>query len=369
MQKILIIICLIVLPHVGFSQFQFHVNEMNKAINFYSADQAKPMTFFQPTGSLEQPINEFTLLKIRLALLGEISVATSSLGFNVNISCTENEECFSLLKHDSVSTPIPSNTFFFTNAKAANSFASNLAELALKFDAKLTHGKATLLDDGTKTDAINPVVKAKPKTEEIPEETEEPQKVELSKSTESRKPVQSKKKVEEKENDEDEVEKETPVKKSKVVAEEANQDAPPQELICKHLFAVIKSGKEQNFKDIEGTETNSERKINDSKLKIKGAKRNYLSWYKSKRAFLAEFKTSTEFELIAEEFGLLQTQLEDCLDGNWEDTDHSSDEIYANSTNEVKDVEYIHQSDKSLPHLRILIHTENGKHTLFIRIQ
>lgn len=43
-------------------------------------------------------------------------------------------------------------------------------------------------------------------------------------------------------------------------------------------------GKEQNFKDIEGTETNSERKINDSKLKIKGAKRNYLSWYKSKRA-------------------------------------------------------------------------------------
>lgn len=366
MKNILILICLIVLPQIGFSQYQFHVNEMNKAINFYSADQAKPMNFFQPTGTLEQPINEFTLLKIRLALLDEISVAPSALGFNVNINCAENEECFSLLKHDSVSTPIPSNTFFFTNVKAANSFASNLAELAIKFNAKIRNGKALLIEDGSKT----PDVKEKPKQVSVESSDEdEPEKKELDKTSEPKKIPPAKKKVPEKEVDEDEVEKEIPVKKSKAISEEATQDAPPQDLICKHLFSIIKSGKEQNFKDIEGAETNSERKINESKLKMKGAKRNYLSWYKNNRAFLAEFKTSTEFELIAEEFGLLQTQLEDCLDGNWEDTDHSNDELYANSKEEVKDVEYINQVDKSLPHLRILIHTENGKHTLFIRIQ
>lgn len=73
--------------------------------------------------------------------------------------------------------------------------------------------------------------------------------------------------------------------------------------------------------------------------------------------------------MIIEEFGKLQTELEDCLEGSWEDTDHSSDDMYANSKEEVKDVEYASTADPLAPHLRILIHSEGERHTLFIRIQ
>ena len=116
--------------------------------------------------------------------------------------------------------------------------------------------------------------------------------------------------------------------------------------------------------------TNPTTKINESKLKLKGAKRSYLSWYKKERAFLAEYKTLIDHELILIEFEKLQTELEDCLEGGWEDIDHSSDEMYANVSEEVKDVEYKFTSDPTRPSLRIMINTDQSKrYTLFVRIQ
>ncbi len=142
------------------------------------------------------------------------------------------------------------------------------------------------------------------------------------------------------------------------------------ETVCKQLMSIVKAGKDTKFKEIEGKETNPTTKINESKIKLKGAKRSYLSWYKKERAFIAEYKTLSDHELILEEFVKLQTELEDCLEGPWEDTDHSSDEMYANATEDVKDVEYKLASDPQRPGIRILINTDqNKKYTLFVRIQ
>ena len=67
----------------------------------------------------------------------------------------------------------------------------------------------------------------------------------------------------------------------------------------------------------------------------------------------------------------LQTQLEDCFGPEWEDSDHSSDDMYANVQEEVKDVEYHSNTDAAKPTMRMLInHDKNGdKYTLYIRVQ
>lgn len=46
---------------------------------------------------------------------------------------------------------------------------------------------------------------------------------------------------------------------------------------CNQLLSILQSGKENKFKNIEGKLTNAETKINDSKVKLKGARKNYLS--------------------------------------------------------------------------------------------
>lgn len=67
------------------------------------------------------------------------------------------------------------------------------------------------------------------------------------------------------------------------------------------------------------------------------------------------------------DFEIFQTELEDCLDGNWDDIDHSNDEIYANSKDEVKDIEYVNQTDKTMPSIRLVLVNDGAKFTYFLR--
>ncbi|MBK8330747.1 MAG: hypothetical protein IPL09_15135 [Bacteroidetes bacterium] len=55
---------------------------------------------------------------------------------------------------------------------------------------------------------------------------------------------------------------------------------------CSQLTNILQSGKENKFKAIEGKLTNADTKINDSKIKLKGARKNYLSWFKKKGLLL-----------------------------------------------------------------------------------
>jgi len=370
------------------------VQEINATIQQYSADIKTPFHLFETIGTIEQAQNTFSSLRMKPGELQSIDVKPSALGFTVSIQCGENGHCLNLLKYDTLTTPMPSTAFFFTEASAANAFALALRDLGKALNKEAIPVKLDLIkDNNTNEKQILPAAKSNTKAtaqkhnddDDDINEPEEP----VSKAPVTHAPhtVKTKAKVEEEDKDAEDAE---PVKKTSrattktktakddedVVEKEeqastraASSDNLPTEPICRQLLSIIQSGKQSGFKDIEGKETNTEKKINESKLKLRGAKRNYLSWYRNKRAFLAEYKTSNDNELIIEEFGKLQTELEDCLEGSWEDTDHSSDDMYANSKEEVKDVEYVSTADPSAPHLRILIHSEGERHTLFIRIQ
>ncbi len=371
------------------------VQEINATIQQYSADIKTPFHLFETIGTMEQAQNTFSSLRMKPGELQSIDVKPSALGFTVTIRCGENGHCLTLLKYDTLSTPMPSTAFFFTEASAANTFAITLRDLgkALNKEAlpvnldliKVNNANEKQAPPAAKT---NTHATAQKQNDDDIDEPEEP--VSKAPVTHAQHTVKTKAnaKVEEEDKDDEEAE---PVKKTSRattktkaakdeeddVTEKDDQlnikvtsaDNLPTEPTCRQLLSVIQSGKQSGFKDIEGKETNAEKKINESKLKLRGAKRNYLSWYRNKRAFLAEYKTSNDNALIIEEFDKLQTELEDCLEGSWEDTDHSSDDMYANSKEEVKDVEYASTADPLAPHLRILIHSEGDRHTLFIRIQ
>jgi hypothetical protein len=137
---------------------------------------------------------------------------------------------------------------------------------------------------------------------------------------------------------------------------------------CEQLMSLVKSGLSTQFKDIEGKETNSEKKINESKIKLKGARKSYLSWFNQKRAFLAELKLVDDNDYAVEEFQNIQNQLDECLAG-WDDEDHSTDDIYESIKYEVKDVEYTDSKNPNSPSIRLIIASEGKKFIVFLRIQ
>lgn len=366
------------------------VQDLNKTISLYSADNASLFAFLEQTGTLEQKINESTFQRIKLADINHVKVEANAEGGQVTISCAESSKCINLIKKDMSSSFNPANTFFFSDSKAANTFGKSMFELIGKYADDKNLVTADLLKEIEPSSApitqAPPVIKQQVSqksnlqiSEDEPDDNEKvsksnakTRKQQIIEEEETEAPAEkvsttrSKKRVENNDSEEDQNSaarnNDNPMSRQNVV-----EIIDP---ICKQLMNVIKAGKNSSFKEIEGAETNSTAKINDSKLKLKGAKRSYLSWYKKQRAFIAEFKTLTDNELMIEEFQKLQTQLEDCLEAGWEDIDHSGDEMYSKATEEVKDVEYKNVNDPSMPSFRILIgKSEQNKYTLFVRIQ
>jgi hypothetical protein len=138
---------------------------------------------------------------------------------------------------------------------------------------------------------------------------------------------------------------------------------------CAQLQQILQSGKENKFKSIEGKLTNAETKINDSKIKLKGARKNYLSWFQKERAFISELKSGNDYELVLKEFEAMQTQLDECLGGGWDMEDKSNSEEYAKLKTEVKDVEFKKDGDESMPAIRVIFLEANDKFTMFMRVK
>jgi hypothetical protein len=410
------------------------MKDLNRNITLYSADDAAALTLYEPIGTIEQKRNENSVQRFKLDAIGSITVEKNEYSFTVNIHCADSGRCISLVKSDMSTSLMPSDAFFFTEAKAANAFAKGIEALIARYPSvgkpvqvqllkgiseptaanekavanvpspktvknakekeeedvdedaednpkgksgsKTALEKSALLSEGeAKERAMN---KRKPKEveEKVADDEETETKVVREKAAplseaEAKERAMNRRKPKEKEIADESEEEETPVKQSRA---ERPPFSPVEEIVvetvCKQLMSIVKAGKDTKFKEIEGKETNPTTKINESKIKLKDAKRSYLSWYKKERAFIAEFKTLSDHDLILEEFFKLQTELEDCLEGPWEDTDHSTDEMYANATEDVKDVEYKLATDPQRPGIRILINTDqNKKYTLFVRIQ
>lgn len=138
---------------------------------------------------------------------------------------------------------------------------------------------------------------------------------------------------------------------------------------CDQLKNILQSGKENKFKSIEGKLTNEEAKINDSKIKLKGARKSYLSWYKKERAFISELKSGTDYETIFKSFEEIQTELDACLGAGWNMEDHSNSDEYAKLKTEVKDVEFKKENDDNMPAIRVIFIEDNSKFTMFIRVK
>lgn len=149
---------------------------------------------------------------------------------------------------------------------------------------------------------------------------------------------------------------------------ENNAKDKRNDALCKPLDMILKSAISSDFKSIEGAETNTLKHINESKVRWKGARKSYVTNYKGKRAFIAEIKSSKDFELLQIEYDELQTELEKCLGDDWDFTDKSNDEEYADFNGEIRDTEY-HNGATNGPKLRIILISDNDKYTLFVRIQ
>lgn len=404
-----VISCLFAAPMSAQNDAKRTVALMNECLSLFSAAEEGQLILFELTGTLDFK-QKSTSTRSSLAEIKLINVEKSTIGYHVNYTCLEGNNCINFIKSDMNTTPLNTGIFFLSDLKAANTLASGLFELCKKYQGSTLLCSLQLGKDANgqepvmkmNQDApIQPVVVTKPtlsnpgsaiKAEKKPDQDEDDTEDAAAKQTEEKRPApkaKSKSAKKEEESD-DEAEEEKSSKPKTAIARKQNRNdevekeepEPPTERsepsradnrkigtdACNRWMMVAESGKQKDFKDLEGKEVNASTKINESKLKIKGARKNYISNYKATRAFIAEIKTHADFGLLSEEFDQLQSELDECLGPQWDIHDRSADEEYNDYQGEIRDVEYRHESDSSLPGIRLIILADGEKYTFFIRI-
>lgn len=334
--------------------------ELVKNINASIEGSYNPFNFYEKTGSVEQT-QDGIMQRFKLAEIGDIKVTKNSEGYSADISCKEQNGCITLIKNSTQVTQMNMASFFFGNEMNANAFAANFTKLVDIYKNPDQKNNTTIIK---KEDII--ITQEPIKTEPIIEKKEDgiihPPKTNIKKEVVK---------------EDDEIEEEKPVVKSKpkkeIIEKEANEDkeiAKSSNDFCSQIINLLKIANDKRFKEIEGAETNATSKINESKLKLKGAKKNYLNWYNAHRAFIAELKTSSDYEMLMIEFDKIQTEIEECLGADWDNNDKADSKEYNNFKGDIRDVEYAHIDKKINSTIRIiLLSDENNKSTLFIRIQ
>lgn len=381
---------------------------MNKLLASFSTEQTAPLNLLQQTGTLEQTQDNF-ISRIKLADLGKLTVTAYQGGFSVNLFCIDSGKCVNLIRPNSTNANMSVASFFFKLDGAANAFAEHLGHLVKLNNPSQTEipvllyvdekGKTNILrakespastksnqtEEGENVEKSTPKKEVNKPKEDVAKNTkEEDQEIDQdedpiaaakAKAAEKNPPTKTNKQKKEEEVDAEQADE--PITKTRrqqtpMADAEESEDAKKTKAgkdFCDQINFVIKSGKDMKFKDLEGKVLNADNKTNESKLKIKGAKRSYLSTYQNQRAFIAEFKILTDSELAMIEFDKLQTQIEDCLEGNWDNNDRSGDEEYADIKDEVRDVEYNNENDKLSPTVRIIMLSDGKKYILFVRIR
>ena len=360
---------------LSFVSFQFlnaqnNSAELVKNINATIEGSYNPFNFYEKSGNLEQT-QDGIMQRFKLADIGSIKLTKNTEGYSVDITCKEQNGCITLIKNNTQVTQMSVSSFFFGNEMNGNAFASNFTKLISNYT------KSEVKPNGIPAKKEETIATQEPIKNEVKEIKTAPiveQKADgiiHTPKTNTKKEIA---KVEEEEEIED-VEKS--YAKSKTTKKNIEKEESEEKVVskaskdfCNQINQLLKIANDKNFKSIEGNETNATKKINDSKFKLKGAKKNYLNWYNNERTFIAEIKTSLSYDDLMIEYDNVQAEIEACLGSNWDSDDRSGEKEYDNFNGEVRDTEYTDIDKKLKSRLRIiLLSDEDNKSTLFIRIQ
>ncbi|MEZ5047874.1 MAG: hypothetical protein R2831_12890 [Chitinophagaceae bacterium] len=365
-------------------QAQIDAQSITKELNFciqqFSTDNKALLNISNKSGTIEQAVHDKTL-RYPVSEVHDITVEKSKLGYTVTCTCLEKFNCFTLLNKDMSSSSFSTYAYSFDNLESANTFAKGLYALAKNFNedfepivsyAKNEEGNEVFL---VKKENQNQETKPLPKQEKnfLAIETGETESNERPQHKSQRSKAE---REEEEDNDiqEESTPRPTRTKKEKETENEmvddrnSNEDAMSDDIACKRIMSLAEAGKSQ-FKSIEGKETNAEKKINESTLKLKGARKNYLSMNKGKRIFIAEYKLIKDYELALEACDALQGEIEECLGSEWEFEDRSNNDEYLNLDYTARDVEYSHATISAYPKFHIMLLHDGKNYVVFLRVQ
>lgn len=356
-----------------FFNFQFLNAQNNSAelvrnINATVEGSYNPFNFYEKTGSIEQT-QDGIMQRFKLAEVGNIKVTKNTEGYSVDISCKDQNGCITLIKNSTQVTQMNVASFFFGNEMNSNAFANNLTKLVANYKNSENKPIAT----ATKKEEI--IATQEPIKNEVKEVKTAPLVEQKTDGIIHVPKTNTKKEIIE--EDEEIEDGEKPNAKSKTTKKNIEKEESEEKVVskaskdfCSQINQLLKIANDKNFKSIEGNETNATKKINDSKFKLKGAKKNYLNWYNNERTFIAEIKTSLSYEDLMIDYDNIQAEIEACLGSSWDSDDRSGEKEYDNFNGEVRDTEYTDIDKKMKARLRIiLLSDEDNKSTLFIRIQ
>lgn len=338
------------------------LQRMNQCIVAFSADNPRPLQLFQVSGTVEQAIEGRTQ-RIAMADMHQIQVSNSAAGYQVTLSCQSGLSCITLVKEDMSVMNMSETQFFFNNPAAANTFASSTKELIERLQKTPSPVSLTLFKtpDG-KTPSL-------PATGSAPVATA-PKANPTATPTPKANPLQTAGNNQaDEEDDSPTPTKGSPSRTTPLAGQDDREPNEPVDLFCKQVLRVIQSGMKTNFNDLQGKMINAQQGSNESTLKLKGARRSYLSQFEGKRCFIAEMKSYVDNELAIEGLYDLQSMLEDCLGENWDNEDKTDDPAYDNVEFDAKDVELSDSNNPASPTVRLAIAPEGNKFILFIRIR
>ena len=338
------------------------LQRMNQCIVAFSADNPRPLQLFQVSGTVEQAIEGRTQ-RIAMADMHQVQVGNSAAGYQVTLSCQSGLACITLVKEDMSVMNMTEAQFFFNNPAAANTFASSTKQLIEGLQKTPSPVGLTLFKtpDG-KIPSLpasgSAPVAAAPKANPNAATTPKTNALQTAGNQQT--------------DEEEDSPKPTKGLSPRTAAPAEQDDREPNEpvdLFCKQVLRAIQSGMKANFNDIQGKVINAQQGSNESTLKLKGARRSYLSQFEGKRCFIAEMKSYVDNELAIEGLYDLQSMLEDCLGDNWENEDKTDDPAYDNVEFDAKDVELSDSNNPASPTVRLAIAPEGNKFILFIRIR
>lgn len=354
--------------------------QLNYCIEKHSTEEATPFIFFKQSGALEQRIGS-KLIRFNPGELANIEVKSTEAGYAVNTNCKEHSSCFNVIKQDASTSTMQSNTYFFNDAGIANFFAKSMQGLSAIYNAE----NPSSISYFKTASGVQPMYTAPTAVPKIEEPTNTPAVTSKKAADDFLKvddgdepeptPTRKTKTTKEEEDIEDKEAERKPLPNSKsksttppVAPTDPMDDTEDTGMDCKKITQLLAAA-QGSFKRIEGKETNPGKKINESTLKMKGAKKNYLSWFQQKRVFIAEYKYNNYFDVLSDAFDNLQSTLDECLGADWDSEDMSGNEEYSNLEGDVKDIEYSNSNDSSMPKIRLLLLPDGKRYVLFMRVQ
>lgn len=310
-----------------------NIAAMNNYIVNYAASQMTTLGYYEKLGMIEQQ-NFGITDRYKIQDIKRIEVGGKDKTFVVQFFCDEKDPCISQTKGTELGKYIPSISYFFTNPSIANSFAQKAGEI-IREDFKNEVVLKLFATKDAQPIADEPMIKEVPSkkvAKEEPKEIKEEVVDHLSLDAYS------------------------------------NSGAEPVTIknpLVKKIMLVVQSYTTNKLEPLKGAAKENAWEAN---VKLPKAKKNYINQFKGQNCFVAEFGTEKFIDDLEETYSDLQDALDEEISQDWETVDHSQDEIYADSEDDIYHVEYINQEKKDAPSITLMIVPDGKRYTLFMRI-